>query len=975
MNSTRFVKYLSVVVLGPLLFYVLVGYKSKNSTLYEYLTPANEWVENELIKMTLEEKIGQFFMVAAYSNREESHLKEVEDLVIKEKVGGIIFFQGERSNLKTAINRFQAKAKIPLLIGMDAEWGVQMRLFGEERFPYAYTIGAADDVELTERIAAMMAQECREIGIHINFAPDADVNSNPDNPVIGFRSFGENPRKVAGHVAATVRGMEQNGVMTSIKHFPGHGNTDTDSHLELPKVNQSLKTIQAIDFYPFREGIHAGASTVMVAHLNVPALDKSGTPSSLSKRVIKGYLQDTLGFKGLVVSDALNMKAVADRYGKTEVVVRAFEAGCDILLFPESVHDAIEAIAKKVQEGKISKLEIDTRCRKVLLAKHKFILTKDQFKEYTPGEVDWAKKETYEKALTVLKNEGDLLPLGRLDRKIARISIGLNSRSLLSGIQRFAKIDQYHFYTVEEAVERMKGKLKNYDVIITALHANSVRPKNEFGFPSGWKSWLELLPTNKKHVLLLFGNPLALTAKLDLKKIQSVVVAYENHPLVLDRASQLVFGAIPANGKLPISVSGQFPLGAGKEVKWGGRLKYSQPEELGINPSKLKDIDQLAKNGIEKGAYPGCQVLFAVEGKIVYYKCFGTHTYDDSIAVKETDIYDIASVTKIAASTSAIMKLQTDGKFSLNRHLEDYIPEVTGYGEFGNILLRDMLTHQAGLKSWIPFYARTVANGSLNPAIYSMVKKPGFEVEVAKNMWIKNSYTDTIYKQILASRLGSKKYEYSDLGYYFIKKIVEKQSLLPLDSYVQKELYDPMGLQYLSYLPLRRFPVTQIVPTENDLTYRKQLIAGYVHDPGAAMMGGVGGHAGIFSNATDLASIMQLFLNKGTYGNYRYIDESVINEYTSCQFAPSNRRGVGFDKPTLSLNGGPTCSEVSLFSYGHTGFTGTMAWADPQAKINYVFLSNRIYPDASNKKLIKMDIRTDIQRVIYEAVSEAKNKK
>ena len=282
-------------------------------------------------------KIGQFFMVAAYSNKGEDHLKEIDSLVLKEKVGGIIFFQGQRENLVTAIERFQTKAKTPLLIGMDAEWGVQMRLFGEERFPYNYTLGAANDPKLTERIAQMMGQECRELGIHINFAPVADVNSNPDNPVIGFRSYGENPKDVAMHVEAAVKGMESQGVLTSIKHFPGHGDTDTDSHFELPVVNNSYAQINAIDFFPFRSGIRAGASSVMIGHLNVPALDPSGTPSSLSKPTIHNYLKGELGFNGLVISDALGMKAVADKYGKTEVCVKAFQAGCDILLFPETV--------------------------------------------------------------------------------------------------------------------------------------------------------------------------------------------------------------------------------------------------------------------------------------------------------------------------------------------------------------------------------------------------------------------------------------------------------------------------------------------------------------------------------------------------------------------------------------------------------------------------------------------------------------
>ena len=971
LRKTRFF-FVGIATFGLMMLvfsYTAKKTKIKRSTME--ISVEDEWAQNQLSAMTLEEKVGQFFMVPAYSNQGEKHLQEVEDLVTKQKVGGIIFFQGERENLKTSISRFQKSAKIPLLIGMDAEWGIQMRIFGEERFPYAYTIGAADDVKLSEKIGAMMAQECRELGIHMNFSPVADVNSNPDNPVIGFRSFGENPKKVAEHVRATVKGMEENGVMTSIKHFPGHGNTDKDSHLELPTVSESLKTIHAVDFYPFREGIKAGASSVMIGHLNVPALDDSGLPSSLSKRIIQGYLQDTLGFSGLVISDALNMKAVADKYGKTEVVVKAFEAGCDILLFPESVEGAISAIVGKVKDGKISKFDLDKRCLKVLKEKYKFIIQKKECKTYSEGEIDWAKKQVYEKAITVLKNEKELLPLKKLDKKIARISIGTHTAAFRDGVERFAKVDHYHFYTADEAMERMENKLQSYDVIITAFHSTTVRPRNDFGMPKGWRIWLDNLPEDKNNALILFGNPLALKENCNLKKVKSVVLGYENNPITLERMSQFVFGAIGATGKLPFTISDEFPREFGQTIESSGRLKYSQPEELGIDPKKLLEIDAIVKNAITVGAFPGCQIVVSVEGKMIYQKSFGTLKYEDTVSVKNTDVYDIASVTKIAGSTLAVMKLQSDGKFTVEKQLKDYIPEVTGDGAFGSILIKDMMTHQAGLPAWIPFYQRTLKDGALNMTIYSKEKKTGFETQVAKDLWIKDVYQDTIYKRILASQLGPKKYEYSDLGYYFIKKIVEKQTEMPFDEYLMKNLYQPMGLQYMRYKPLNYFPLTQIAPTENDKAFRHQQIHGYVHDPGAAMLGGVGGHAGLFSNATDLASVMQLFLNNGIYGSTQYLNKSVVEQYTSCQFCPTNRRGIGFDRPKNS--GGGTCHELaSQSSYGHSGFTGTLVWADPQYQINYVFLSNRVYQNQDNWKIRDMNIRTNIQKVIYEAVMSAK---
>ena len=931
-----------------------------------------EWVNKQMENMSLREKVGQFFMVAAYSNRGEAHFQEVDSLISKENIGGLIFFQGQRSNLVPAIARFQSKSKIPLLMGMDAEWGASMRLFGEDRYPYNYTIGAANDPKLTERLYEMMGQECRELNIHLNFAPVSDVNSNPNNPVIGFRSYGEYPKNVAAHVSAAVKGMESQGVLTSIKHFPGHGDTDVDSHKELPVVNNSLKHIEAIDFFPFRSGIAAGASTVMIGHLNVPALDPTGTPSSLSKPTIQNYLQEQLEFKGLVVSDALGMRAVADRYGKTEVVVKAFEAGCDILLFPESVHEAIDAIVAKVETDSIKMITINKRCIKVLRAKYKAVIQPGKVKVYTPGEIAFAKKQTYEKAITVLKNEGELLPIKRFDRKIAHISIGLHSEPLRASMDLVAKIDHFHFHTGAEALRRMKGKLSEYDVIMTSIHAKRVSKRGDYGMPKNWKGWLKNLPIDKENVLTLFGNPYVLNDEVNLDNLESVVIAYENNEYALNRAGQFLMGTYASSGKLPVTISSFYKRGHGVKVKSGGRLKDSQPEELGIDPKSLAKIDSIALRGIQAGAFPGCQIVVAVEGKVIYRKSFGNHTYEENRPVQNEDIYDIASITKIAASTLSLMHYNSEEELNLNNRLSDFLPELTIGTPYAGMQLRKMLTHQAGLKPWIPFYVKTMKDNLPSPAIYAKDSSSLYNTRVAENLWILGSYGKNIYDSILHTPLlRSRKYKYSDLGYYFIKKIIEKKSGVTLDQFVTNQFYKPMGLENLRYYPRRHFNISRITPTEDDKIFRKSVIHGYVHDQGAAMLGGVGGHAGLFSNAGDLAKLMQMYLNNGSYGGVQYIKPQVIEEYTDCQYCSTNRRGAGFDKPTRDLKGGPTCNLVSLKSYGHSGFTGTVVWADPIPQINYVFLSNRVYPDAENWKLVKMDIRTDIQEVIYKAVNSA----
>lgn len=927
------------------------------------------WVNAQLEKMTLDQKIGQFFMVAAYSNRGEDHYQHLDSLVTQQHIGGMIFFQGQRINMKTILNRFQSEAEVPLLIGMDAEWGVQMRLFGEDRFPYNYTLGAANDPKLTRTIAEMIAQECREIGVHINFAPVADVNSNPNNPVIGFRSFGENPIDVAAHVKAAVEGMESQGVLTSIKHFPGHGDTGTDSHYDLPVVENSFTQIDAIDFPPFRAGLRAGTASVMIAHLSVPAIDSTGTPSSLSPIVIKDYLQGQLGFKGLVISDALNMKAVADRYGKTEVVVKAFEAGCDILLFPESVEDAIQAIKAKVEAGEIPLSEIDTRCKKVLNAKYKAIINPANYTSYNEHEIELAKRQVYEKALTVLKNDKETLPIKRFDQRIAHVSIGTNTNSLTKSMDLVAPVDHFHFYTVEEAQKRLKDTLNSYDMIITALHCNTVLARNDYGLPQDWKKWIDGLP-NTTNVLALFGNPFGLK-EANLSKFQSVVVGYENHDLTQDRMGQFLMGTFESTGTLPMTMNPTYKGGFGLNVAWSGRLKESQPEELGISRVKLLEIDRIVQNGISEGAFPGCQVVVAVEGKVIWRKSYGYHTYAKEREVQNTDLYDLASITKIAGSTSSLMVLDSEGKFDLTAKLKDYLPELTDSTAYANLALKEMMAHQAGLSPWIPFYTKTLKDGQPSTEWYAPMKSDLMGVPVAENLWIKAAYTDTMYQRILSTQLKAKRYKYSDLGYYFVKKIIEKQSGEKMEDFTLNQLYKPMGLQYLRYNPLDYFSKHQITPTEDDKIFRKQLVHGYVHDPGAAMIGGVGGHAGLFSNAGDLASLMQLFLNKGAYGGTQYIQPEVVAQYTKQQYT-GNRRGAGFDKPSLDGSGGTCYKGASMSSFGHSGFTGTLAWVDPVNQVNFVFLSNRVYPDAENWKLVSMNTRTEIQRVIYEAVQQAK---
>ncbi|WP_158276110.1 glycoside hydrolase family 3 N-terminal domain-containing protein [Brumimicrobium oceani] len=933
-----------------------------------YMRLSPQWALEKLETLTLEEKIAQSFMVEVTPRKGEEHLKSIDSLVEVHKIGGIITFQGSTQETKTAINRLQQKSALPLLVGIDGEWGSNMRISDQPRFPFQLTMGAANQLESTNLIAQAMGAELNELGIHLNFSPVVDVNTNPQNPVIGFRSFGENPLFVGNHAREMIKGMQDFNVLTCMKHFPGHGDTDVDSHKDLPTVNKTKTELNRVDWVPYKIGRLAGASAVMMGHLNVPALDDSGLPSSLSPKTIKEILRKELKFEGLVISDALNMQALTKHYGDIDIVKRAYLAGNDILLYPSKVKESIAAIKKAVDKGEISEAEVNEKALRVLRAKFYAIIHENENKpNLLEEQVEFAKLNVYEKALTVLKNDS-VIPVKDVSGKNLIINIGAEGSAFNQAASFYTLADTLSAKTAKDAWAIYKFVFRNYDNIYLNLIAPSVLPRNDFSYPEGWKDLLREMPEESNVYVSIFGNPYAIDDAFTFEKVDAVLLAFQNTDSGQNRAAQLIFGGFQANSVLPITLSAEYQEGFGLVTPEASRLKFTVPMELGVQASAFNQIDSIVYKGIKEKAFPGCQVVVAKDGKVLYQKSFGHQTYDHKIAVDDKTIYDIASITKVAASTASLMYLQDHKEFSLDSTLGDFIGEITRSTNYESIKLRDMMSHQAGLIPWIPFYTQTLVNGHPDTLLYSTAPFDNKNSVVADHLYMRDNYEDDILKIILDKPLRSKTYKYSDLGYYFIKKIVEKSTGLPLNEFVNNQFYAPMGLTSLGYHPLERFSLNQIAPTEQDTYYRHQLVHGYVHDMGAAMTNGVGGHAGLFSNATDLAGFMQMLLNGGEYGGQKYLSKATIDEYTSCQYCPKNRRGAGFDKPVSTGTGGPAAEAVSKSSFGHSGFTGTLAWADPEYNINYVFLSNRVYPSAENWKLVKMDIRTEIQRVIYEAL-------
>ncbi len=969
----------------------------------------DQWVDSVLQSMTQEQRIGQLFMMAAYSNKTDKHKKEIDELVSKYNIGGLIFFQGGPVRQATLTNRYQSLSKVPLMIAMDAEWGLSMRLDSTIAFPKQMTLGAIQDNKQIYNMGKEIARQCRRLGVHINFAPSIDINSNPNNPVIGVRSFGEDKYNVAEKGSAYMKGLQDNFVMTTAKHFPGHGDTETDSHLSLPVIKHGRTRLDEIELYPFRKLIQDSVMGIMVGHINIPALDnRENMATTLSRPVVTDLLRNELGFKGLIFTDALNMKGVSSFNKPGEVDLKALLAGNDVLLYSEDVPTAIDKIVKAIRKEKITEDEINEKVKRILKVKYwlglnnyKAIETKNLYEDLNSPKAKSIQMDLYAKALTVISNKNNLLPFRILDTtSFASIAIGLDSGNIFqSMLNNYASFDHYTMNknAEEEKFNELLEKLKKYEIVVIGLHNTNVFNNKNFGISENAKNFIYKLQDQNKTILNVFGNPYSLKFFADAPNL---ICAYEDNEITQKLLPQLLFGGITANGKIPITAHIKIPEGKGisldSDIK---RLGYAYPENLKMDSRTLSYVDSICAKAIHEGATPGCQVLIARDGKIVFDKCYGSLFYGNNMLdlVLPTTLYDIASITKVAGTLQAFMFLEERGLVDLDKKASDYLPDFVGTNK-EDLQLRDILTHQAGLTPFIPYWKRTIDSNSFDTLYYSRIKSDKFPNEVIPGLYSLASIEDSLWKWTVQSKLISKtqkivyykkrrrkqrkivaqsptsnekEYVYSDLGFYITKRIVETILNQKVDEFMQDNYYTPLGLKNILYKPLERFPISTIAPTEDDTYFRHTLIRGNVHDQGAAMLGGVGGHAGIFSNAHDLAVLMQMNLQNGYYGGARYFLPETVSRFAKRQF-DTNRRGLGWDKPEAA-GYGPTSYHASSNTFGHTGFTGTCAWVDPDQQLVYIFLSNRIHKDAANGKLVKLGVRTAIMDVIYKSLMNYKD--
>lgn len=953
-------------------------YRQPNDT---YLLRQSRWADSVLATMTTEEKIGQLFMVATFSNRTETYYQQVEKNVINYKLGGLIFFQGGPYRQANLTNRYQALSRIPLLIGIDAEWGLGMRLDSTISYPKNITLGAIQDNSYIERVGEEISRQCRRLGIHVNFAPDADINTNPNNPVINFRSFGESKINVAEKAVAFNRGMKKQHIISSAKHFPGHGDTGQDSHFTLPVISKSREQLYETEFYPFKQLIADSVGSVMTGHLFVPSLEpRTSTPTSTSYKIVTEIIRKELGYEGLTVTDALNMRGITQGLQAGEPEFLAFMAGNDILLQTGNLPAAFNRIKSAVETGQITIGELDNRVRRILKAKfwvglnkYKPIELQNLGADLNNKKAQDLEEELFEQATTIIRNQDGLLPFVNLDTtSFASVAISADyNNEFQKRLSQYA--DFKHFIVPfkpsnDKEIQWVLDEASKYEVVVVSVHdMNSLGSRN-YGVTPTTVSFINQLKLKTKVVVVGFGNPYGM--KL-YNGINNLVCGYEDDPASHRVVPQILFGALPAKGKLPVTIEYNTKAGDGIQTPKLGRLSFGSPESIGMSSEKLKEIESIVQQGISNQAFPGCQVLVARKGKIVYNRNFGNLRYGFSEPVNDQTLYDIASITKVASTLQAVMILNEREAIDLNEKAVTYLPELAGTNK-ANMVISDILLHQAGLVAFIPFWERTKSGGTFRNDYYKFTKTADDDLEIASNLYATPAIRDSLWRWVVNSRLtntydkgGAYRMVYSDLGLVMLQKIVERITNQSLDEFVEQNIYEPLGMNSTLYNPTRRFQKQNIAPTEDDRLFRGTLVQGTVHDPTAALLGGVSGNAGIFSNAIDLAKLFQMNLQNGIYGGRRILFDGTVRHFAQ-NWTTRSHRGLGWDKPDTDRESSIVGSMASAATYGHSGFTGTVAWVDPERELVFIFLSNRIYPTIRNT-ITSLKIRKRLHDVVYQS--------
>lgn len=928
--------------------------KTRKAFEYKLSEPDKAWVAKTMKGLSLRDKIAQLIQVRVqgkFMNRHSPEFLAIQDEIRRNHVGGVVLFAGNIYESTVLLNQLQSLSKFPLVVSADFERGASFRITDTTSFPWTMAIGATGSEEFAYKEGSITGQEARALGVHWIFAPVMDVNNNPDNPVINIRSFGEDPQLVARLGAAFIRGAHDKGVLATAKHFPGHGDTATDTHIGLAVVPSDLTRLNSIELVPFKSAIDAGVDSIMTAHVAVPQVTgEPGIPATLSPQILTGLLRDSLHFKGLIVTDALEMGGITTRFWSGLAAVRAIQAGADMLLLPPDTNVAINEVERAVRRGDISEARINQSVEKVLAAKSRLRLHRsrtvpvDRIDDLVATPENQMLAQTIaDRSITLVRDEKSLLPIDpRHPPNIYSVVLASDlepwpASVLQSEVRR-------HFVTARTAaadprisddlVSSIVKAASESDIVIFSTLVRVISGKGNVSLPAGQRGLIDkLLASGKPVIWIAFGNPYLLRL---YPQIQTYLCTFSYSDVSQIAAAKALAGEIAITGKMPVSIPQHAKVGEGLQVPMlDMTLKPAPPPQLGLPEGAFQETRKLLAGFVENKAFPGASLVVGYRGSIVLDDSEGRLDYSATSSKATADIiYDLASVSKAVGTTTAATMLAESGRLLLDVPVQDYLPEFKGPNK-DKVRVLNLLTHTAGFPAFLPLYKE--AKG------YQQVLK-------------------TIYETPLIYEPGTKTL-YSDLGMILLGEILSRAAGQPLDRFIAGHLFDPLGMKSTFYNPPRSL-LEHIAPTEND-PWRNRVVRGEVHDENAYAMGGVAGHAGLFSSGHDLAVFAQMMLNGGIYDHRRYLTPDIIARFTAAQGSAESARAIGWGKPS------PTNWTGKVFSasaFGHTGFTGTSIWIDPEKQLFIILLTNRVHPSRANLKIdeARQTICESVVRAVFQ---------
>lgn len=923
------------------------------------ISGAAENAENLLNQLTLEEKVGQLFSIRAhgkFSNVHDPQVLRIERLIEEYHIGGVTFFAGDVYGQAMLHNRLQRAAAIPLWVSQDMESGAAMRIEGATGFPPAMGVAATGNPENAYLQGKITASEAKALKVNQIFAPVLDVNNNPQNPVIGLRSFSGDPRIVARYGIEFMRGAESEGVLATAKHFPGHGNTDTDSHFAMPAISHDYNRLENMELVPFKDAIESGLRSVMSAHVAFPTITgNTGLPGTLDPVIMDHILIDSLRFDGLIVTDGLEMHGITNHFSPDEAVIMAINAGADILLLSPDEMTAINGVIKAVETGRLSEARIDQSVRKILTLKSAQNLFEDRFidpeslsdKIRTPGHQEIASRIARE-SVTVLKNDLPSFPVTKQNTNQILLLAVSDSNTPSAGSVFAREMRKYHptiLYrelhrsSTEKEIEEILWQAQHVDLVVAGSFLG-IRSSGESAIPDLQRQTLQQIESFPTPAMLVsFGSPYTVS---ELPDFETHILAWDASENQIRNTVPAIFGASAISGNVPVQIPDLYDIGRGLHYP-RTTMRLDTPESAGMITDTLLQIDTIMQEAINDSVFPGGVVAVMRQGKLVWEKGYGYHDYSKTHPTASNSVFDLASISKIMATTAAVMKLTGEGKLSLDDPIHKYIPEY-GTGAKRDITIRHFLLHTSGLPAFRVYVDKLKSKPELIHAIRNepLINKPG---EV---------------------------YVYSDLGVILLAEIIFDITGQTLDDYVKESIYQPLGMTDTAFNPEHVISgaAFRIPPTEIDTVYNRGLVHMKVHDERAYYLGGVAGHAGLFSSARDIAVFSDMLLQNGNYAGINILEPEIISQFTTRQ-STVNQRGLGFDRKNIEdrdfISSAGTLT--GDHTYGHTGFTGTSMWIDPDEEIAIILLTNRTYPNRSYGRYIRF-VRADIADTVIRSIRE-----